>query len=137
MTREFTAEERRCIQDVLANGLGPEFISYRSHAGANLAYVEGYKAISTLQMAACCVSPAIYLFLNWGISCRPGLANNTFGFDGWNSSVKQLTTDFCEVNAQGKYSVGVTAIVRIELKNGAFHEVGLFGSYASGSVASG
>lgn len=54
--RDFTAEERRSIQNVLANGLGPEFISYRPQAGAKVAYLEGTKAISTLQHAACCVS---------------------------------------------------------------------------------
>jgi DNA repair and recombination protein RAD52 len=50
------------------------------------------------------------------------LANQTFGFDGWNSSVRELKTEFCDEKS-GKWYVGVSALIRVELKNGCYREV--------------
>eukprot|EP00124_Ichthyophonus_hoferi_P003768 Ihof_evm5s351 gene=Ihof_evmTU5s351 len=94
--REFSEKERQAIQQELRKNLGSEFISYRQAGGGKVAYVEGNKIIE--------------------------LANATFGFDGWNSSVMRLETDFTDEMGGGRFSVGITAVVRIQLKNGAFHE---------------
>ncbi|KAG8898782.1 DNA repair protein rad52 [Tulasnella sp. 403] len=51
------------------------------------------------------------------------LANEVFGFNGWSSSITSLTVDFIDFNEQAqRYSVGVTAIVRVTLRDGVFHE---------------
>jgi len=60
-----------------------------------VAYLEGWKAIS--------------------------LANEIFGFNGWSHSVTQQTIDFVDHN-QGRFYVGVSAFVRVQLKDGVFHE---------------
>ena len=49
------------------------------------------------------------------------LANEIFGFNNWYHSVTSLTTDFIDYK-DGKYYVGVTAIVKVQIKDGAFHE---------------
>lgn len=50
-------------------------------------------------------------------------ANEVFGFDGWSSSIVSLTTDFVDhCKETGESSVGVTAVVRITLTGGTFHE---------------
>jgi DNA repair and recombination protein RAD52 len=43
------------------------------------------------------------------------------GFNGWSSSIVEMTNDFLDESA-GKFSCGVSAIVRITLKDGSFHE---------------
>ena len=46
-----------------------------------------------------------------------------FGFKGWSSSVVSLTTDFIDQSDESKrFTVGVTAIVRITLRDGVWHE---------------
>lgn len=53
------------------------------------------------------------------------LANSIFGFTGWSSNIVDLTPDFIEEIGTGnnvKYRVGVTAIVKLTLKDGTFHE---------------
>ena len=66
------------------------------------------------------------------------LANNTFGFSGWSSSVLDLTVDFvsstnpCSIRdampavqceeRNGRWHCGLSAIVRVTLKNGCYHE---------------
>ena len=49
------------------------------------------------------------------------LANEIFGFNNWSHSVTSLTTDFIDYK-DGKYYVGVTAIVKVQIKDGSFHE---------------
>ena len=76
-----------------------------------MAYIEGWRAIS--------------------------LANEIFGFNGWSHSVTQQTIDFVDHNQvrktnmlargnmmiiQGRFYVGVSAFVRVQLKDGVFHE---------------
>lgn len=46
-----------------------------------------------------------------------------FGFNGWSSSVVTLAVDYIDLNEETKrFSVGVSAIVRITLRDGAYHE---------------
>ncbi len=87
------------LQKVLEKKLGPEYISTRSGGGGGgkLTYVEGWKMIN--------------------------LANEVFGYDGWNSSIVSLTTDFMDIDQQGRVAMHVTAVVRVTLvRTGVFHE---------------
>lgn len=56
------------------------------------------------------------------------LANQIFGYSGWSCSIIEMVNDYCEQDAQGKYSVGITATVRITLKDGNSHEDVGYGS---------
>ena len=68
--------------------LGPEYISYRKGEGGKLlAYIEGHEVIT--------------------------LMNRIFGWDGWNSKVVNVVTDYAEVSNGGKWSVGMAATVRL------------------------
>jgi DNA repair and recombination protein RAD52 len=96
---EATAVKIAQLQTKLNQKLGPEYISQRPGPGGGpkLTYAEGWKMIN--------------------------LANEVFGFNGWSSSVVSLTVDFIDCNEESKrYSVGVTAIVRVMLRDGVFHE---------------
>ncbi|KAL9973228.1 hypothetical protein ACROYT_G019650 [Oculina patagonica] len=92
----FSPEEHQAIQNALNQKLGPEYISQRAGAGGQkLAYVEGWKLIN--------------------------LANETFGFNGWSHSVTHQNIDFVDQVAN-KYYVGVSAFVKVQLKDGVYHE---------------
>lgn len=86
------------LQAKLNQKLGPEYISQRpGPGGGKLTYAEGWKIIN--------------------------LANEVFGFNGWSSSVINLTTDFIDYSEESKkFTVGVAAIVRVTLRDGTFHE---------------
>lgn len=87
------------LQAKLNKRLGPEFISQRPGPGGGpkLTYAEGWKIIN--------------------------LANEVFGFNGWSSSIVNLTTDFVDYSEESRrYNVGVTATVRVMLKDGVYHE---------------
>ncbi|KZS98197.1 hypothetical protein SISNIDRAFT_448364 [Sistotremastrum niveocremeum HHB9708] len=87
------------LQAKLDMKLGPEYISTRPGPGGGpkLSYVEGWKVIN--------------------------LANEVFGFNGWSSTVVNLSVDFIDGTEETKrYSVGVSAIVRVTLRDGVFHE---------------
>eukprot|EP00842_Homolaphlyctis_polyrhiza_P006478 jgi/Hompol1/6831/HPOL_000299-RA len=100
--RAFTAEERQQITEALSKRLGPEFVSNRAGpGGSKLTYLEGWKCIN--------------------------LANDIFGFNGWSSSIIDQTVDFLD-NDNGKYSLGISAIVRVTLRDGTFHEDVGYGS---------
>jgi len=93
---EFDVEEHQALQSTLSRKLAPEMISQRSGPGGQkLAYIEGWRLIS--------------------------LANEVFGFNGWSHSITQQTVDFID-REDDKYFVGVSATVRVELKDGVFHE---------------
>ncbi|KAK2496356.1 hypothetical protein MC885_006735 [Smutsia gigantea] len=49
------------------------------------------------------------------------LANEMFGYNGWAHSVTQQNVDFVDFN-NGKFYVGVCAFVRVQLKDGSYHE---------------
>ncbi|CAM9213127.1 unnamed protein product [Choristocarpus tenellus] len=50
-------------------------------------------------------------------------ANKIFGFNGWESSILHLSTDYLEKTPDGKFFVAaVTCIVKVAVKDGAGHE---------------
>ncbi|EKM58099.1 uncharacterized protein PHACADRAFT_90029 [Phanerochaete carnosa HHB-10118-sp] len=96
---EQTAKQIAALQAKLNKKLGPEYISQRPGPGGGpkLTYAEGWKVIN--------------------------LANEVFGFNGWSSSIVSLSTDYIDFNEQSqRYNVGVTAVVRVTLRDGVFHE---------------
>merc|ERR1719427_869101 len=95
-SEQFSSEEQAAVQKALHQRLGPNFMSKRpAGGGQNVVYLEGWRAIS--------------------------LANEIFGFNGWSHSVSQQTIDFVD-HSQGKFYVGVSAFVKVQLKDGVFHE---------------
>jgi DNA repair and recombination protein RAD52 len=87
------------IQAKLNKRLGPEYVSQRPAPGGGpkLTYVEGWKII--------------------------GLANEVFGYNGWCSTVTKIETDFVDMDPETRrYNIGVTAIVKVTLKDGTCHE---------------
>lgn len=98
----WTTQESSGISDLLEKNLGPEYITYRAAAGRmTVPYIEGWKVIR--------------------------IANEIFGYNGWNSEIKNLSVDYTDEN-DGKISMGVSAIVRVVLKDGTYHEDCGFGS---------
>uniref|UniRef100_A0A3P9PQ68 DNA repair protein RAD52 homolog n=1 Tax=Poecilia reticulata TaxID=8081 RepID=A0A3P9PQ68_POERE len=92
----YTAEEYRAVQNALQQRLGPEFISTRmAGGGQKVCYIEGHRVIS--------------------------LANEMFGYNGWSHSISQQNVDFVDL-INGKFYVGVSAFVKVQLKDGSFHE---------------
>ncbi|KAI5118012.1 hypothetical protein M0805_003449 [Coniferiporia weirii] len=96
---EATARKVATLQAKLDKKLGPEYISQRPGPGGGpkLTYAEGWKIIN--------------------------LANEVFGFNGWSSSVVNLNTDFIDYNEETRrFTVGVSAVIRVTLRDGVFHE---------------
>ncbi|KAF2100716.1 RAD52 DNA repair protein, partial [Rhizodiscina lignyota] len=95
---EYTAQEIATLQSRLDKQLGPEYISTRPGAGGSkVHYLAAEKVIN--------------------------LANEVFGFNGWSSSIQNVQIDFVdESQSTGKISLGLSTIVRVTLKDGAFHE---------------
>ncbi|KAK5614472.1 hypothetical protein CRENBAI_022583 [Crenichthys baileyi] len=92
----YTAEEYQAVQNALQQRLGPEYISTRmAGGGQKVCYIEGHRVIS--------------------------LANEMFGYNGWSHSVSQQNVDFVDL-INGKFYVGVSAFVKVQLKDGSFHE---------------
>jgi len=78
---DFTKEEKDAIQRCLNLHLGPEYISYRpAPTGGKVAYIEGWRALD--------------------------LANETFGFSGWSSSVQDMSVDFVRHSRGGTIQAG-------------------------------
>ncbi|XP_074907210.1 DNA repair protein RAD52 homolog isoform X4 [Buteo buteo] len=93
---QYTASEYQAIQHALRQRLGPEYISSRQAGGGQkVCYIEGHRVIS--------------------------LANEMFGFNGWAHSVTQQNVDFVDLN-NGRFYVGVCAFVKVQLKDGSYHE---------------
>ncbi|NP_001089585.1 RAD52 homolog, DNA repair protein S homeolog [Xenopus laevis] len=92
----FTAEEYQAVQNALRQKLGPEYISSRQAGGGQkVCYIEGHRVIS--------------------------LANEMFGYNGWSHSITQQNVDFVDLS-NGKFYVGVCAFVKVQLKDGSYHE---------------
>ncbi|KAM3609936.1 uncharacterized protein V6R79_022693 [Siganus canaliculatus] len=92
----YTADEYQAVQNALRQKLGPEYISTRvAGGGQRVCYIEGHRVIS--------------------------LANEMFGYNGWSHSISQQNVDFVDL-INGKFYVGVSAFVKVQLKDGAFHE---------------
>lgn len=99
----YTAQEIATLQARLDKQLGPEYIATRSNGSAGkVSYLESHKVI--------------------------GLANEVFGFNGWSSTVKDISIDFVDERPDGRYNIGLTVVVRITLRDGAFHEDVGYGS---------
>lgn len=93
---KFSDAEEDAINKALSKRLGPNFISQRPAAmGQRVAYIEGWRLIE--------------------------LANTIFGFNGWSHTVTSTNIDFIDYT-NGKFYVGVSATVRAQLRDGAFHE---------------
>ncbi|XP_016306609.1 DNA repair protein RAD52 homolog isoform X2 [Sinocyclocheilus anshuiensis] len=92
----YTALEYQAVQNALRQKLGPEYISTRpAGGGQKVCYIEGHKVIS--------------------------LANEMFGYNGWSHSISQQNVDFVDL-INGKFYVGVSAFVKVQLKDGSYHE---------------
>ncbi|XP_045867938.1 DNA repair protein RAD52 homolog isoform X3 [Meles meles] len=93
---QYTADEYQAIQNALRQRLGPEYISSRmAGGGQRVCYIEGHRVIN--------------------------LANEMFGYNGWAHSITQQNVDFVDLH-NGKFYVGVCAFVRVQLKDGSYHE---------------
>ncbi|KAH7103918.1 Rad52/22 double-strand break repair protein [Auriculariales sp. MPI-PUGE-AT-0066] len=95
---DYDLQRSHWVGQKLTQKLGPEYISTRSGGGGKLSYIEGWKVIN--------------------------IANEVFNHDGWSSSVVSLQQDYCDqLDPQGqRFNVGFSAIVRITLRSGAYHE---------------
>ncbi|KAF7297191.1 hypothetical protein MIND_00952200 [Mycena indigotica] len=99
------------LQAKLNQKLGPEYVSQRpGPAGAGkLTYAEGWKAITPSQLI--------------------NVANEVFGYDGWSSSIVNITTDYMDYNEESRrYNCGVSVIMRVTLREGVAHEDVGFGT---------
>ncbi|KKK26984.1 hypothetical protein ARAM_002616 [Aspergillus rambellii] len=95
---EYTPEESATLQARLDKKLGPEYISSRpGAAGQKVHYLAADKCIN--------------------------LANEVFGFNGWSSSIQNIGIDFVEESPNtGRVNIGLSVIMRVTLKDGAYHE---------------
>lgn len=51
------------------------------------------------------------------------LANEVFGFNGWSSSIQNITVDFVDEHPQTlRVSLGLSVVVRVTLRDGTYHE---------------
>ena len=93
----YSSSEQQRIQDLLNSRLGKEHLATRAGpGGSKLTYVEGSVAVE--------------------------LANETFGFNGWSSTIMSLNQEICEQDQRGHWHIGVSAIMRIQLRDGAARE---------------
>ncbi|KAI5962937.1 RAD52 [Candida pseudojiufengensis] len=94
----YSEEEKTEIQSKLSKVLGPEYIAFRpGGGGTQVQYIEGWKALN--------------------------LANEIFGFNGWNSELISCEIDFFDTHGNsGKYSLGLSVVVRVTIKDGTYHE---------------
>lgn len=123
-SRPFSADELHRIQQGLMKKLPRSCLSERSAgSGGKVSYIEGHRVIDH--------------------------ANQVLGFDGWSSSLLSLTQDYVRAHGRAprptrptigtnahvsplpalqcdlkneRYSLCFTAIVRVQLKDGTFHE---------------
>ncbi|SMY29275.1 unnamed protein product [Zymoseptoria tritici ST99CH_1A5] len=95
---KYTAQEIATLQSRLEKQLGPEYISTRPGAGGGkVHYLAAEKVIN--------------------------LANEVFGFNGWSSSIQNVQIDFVDENpSTQRINLGLSTIVRVTLRDGAFHE---------------
>nr|WJN25031.1 DNA repair and recombination protein [Farysia itapuensis] len=94
-----SAQRIATLQAKLNQRLGPEYLSQRPGPGGGkkLTYIEGWKLVD--------------------------LANEVFGFNGWSTTIVRLDVDFLDSSPDGsRHSAGVSCVVRVTLRDGAFHE---------------
>ncbi|KAJ2521520.1 DNA repair protein rad52 [Coemansia sp. RSA 2049] len=93
----FTQEETQRMHQMLRRKLGPEHVSTRQGMGGmRLSYIEGWRIIS--------------------------IANEVFGFNGWRSSIQNLTIDYVDAGEDGRFSIGASCVMRITLRDGTYRE---------------
>jgi DNA repair and recombination protein RAD52 len=98
---------------MLDKRLGPEFTAQRAGPGnTKIQYLEGWKAFN--------------------------LANEVFGFDGWSHEVREIQVDFVDVDEArgGAVTLGISAIVRVTLRDGTYHEDVGYGSIENAKAKS-
>ncbi|KAL0238232.1 hypothetical protein GEMRC1_012705 [Eukaryota sp. GEM-RC1] len=84
------------ISSALSENLTASDLSKRpGPGGSSLTYLEGWKVVRK--------------------------ANEIFGFDGWSTEVKSVEVDYLEEN-NNRFSCGVSALIRVSLKSGNYHE---------------
>ncbi|KAL9653442.1 hypothetical protein ABK040_002077 [Willaertia magna] len=94
---DYSLGERDFLQRELLKKLDSDAITKRPGPnGQQVHYIETWKAIE--------------------------LANQLFGFNGWSSSIMEINNDYIDQTPQGKFNCGVSAIIRVSLKDGSFHE---------------
>ncbi|KPV75580.1 uncharacterized protein RHOBADRAFT_14536 [Rhodotorula graminis WP1] len=95
---QHTQDRTAKLQSLLQKTLGPDQVANRpGGGGTKLSYLEGWRAIN--------------------------LANEIFGYNGWYTDIKYLEADFIDWSPESqRWSIGVTAIVRVRLQDGASHE---------------
>jgi len=96
---EFTEKEKERIAKLLRQPLRANLLKERSaFNGKSVHYIDGATSYS--------------------------LANDIFGFDGWKSQIINTEIDFAKEKKKNsdRWFIGVSVIVRVELKNGAYHE---------------
>ena len=111
----YDASELDAIRTTLDRKLGPEFISTRAGPGGGTHSLPHHDASSNKTVT---VGKLHYLEGNKAIE----LANKVFGFNGWSSSIIDMSVDFVD-DAGGKCSLGISCVVRVTLKDGSFREV--------------
>ncbi|CAK4664883.1 hypothetical protein LEN26_007340 [Aphanomyces euteiches] len=93
----FSEEEQQRTDAYLRQKLNSNFLSRRpGPGGRRLTYLESCKAIE--------------------------IANEAFGFNGWSCRIVDCNVECKEKDDNGRWSVIYSAVVRIELKDGACHE---------------
>lgn len=94
----YTYEQQERIQQLLDKVLGPEYVSFRPGGGGqSVSYIEGWKALN--------------------------LANEIFGFNGWSSELISSQVDYFDTHGNsGRFSMGLSVVVRITIRDGTYHE---------------
>ncbi|KAG7217376.1 hypothetical protein INR49_021543 [Caranx melampygus] len=103
----YTAEEYQAVHNALRQRLGPEYISTRVAGGGQRA-------------SLCFLSPPVSVCYVEGHRVIT-LANEMFGYNGWSHSISQQNVDFVDL-INGKFYVGVSAFIKVQLKDGSYHE---------------
>ncbi|KDO24206.1 hypothetical protein SPRG_10635 [Saprolegnia parasitica CBS 223.65] len=102
-TLPFTSDEQQRTDAYLRQKLNTDVLSRRpGPGGRRLTYLESCKAIE--------------------------IANEAFGFNGWSCRIVDCNLEYKEKDGNGRWSVGYSAVVRIELKDGSTHEDVGFGT---------
>jgi len=98
-SNDFTKKERERIAKLLRQPLRANLVKKRPAYGGKSAY-----------------------YLDGGTSYS--LANDIFGFDGWKSQIINTQIDYAKEKQKhsDRWYIGVSVIVRVELKNGTYHE---------------
>jgi len=95
----FTKAEKKRIEKLLRQPLKSELIQQRpGHVGKKTYYLDGGTSYA--------------------------LANDIFGFDGWRSQIVSSKIEYAREKQKhsDRWLIGVSAIVRVELKNRSYHE---------------